>query len=476
MRGAPSGPGRELAGLLADGRRDEARRALAEAREAGEPPPDPAGLGGGRIGSVPRGEGGEGDEEPARDALTAWRLPPELGGGALFVSRGERPPRATLVDPEDTLVLSFGGIGAAVGTVPLDLYRRSPSGEVEVVAARTFDVGPGSAGDPAEGPTPEEVLEETEELLDAVREETGCGWIPFGELEREEWERARFLEIYNGLAEEHGAEPMDGPAVDRENLWIRYVHSVRHDTLESFARAVFRGRASPPAGEDALAEAADRLAEAVREETGIGLHGLTVETDGPRFVARLEGRELGAWPCTREDWTEVLEAAREEAGTGAEGSDASGGGVPRAVPGGAARLAEALGLQVAEELFLALRDGLEERLAEAERERLAALVEGEVGERVRAALADLLPEGAGLSAEVVELPRSYRHGDPEDVQERGLPPFGVEVRCWDPDAGATVAIETEPPDPGRLAREAAERLREALADAGAAGGGDADDG
>lgn len=456
MSGGTAGRLREL---LEEGRRDEAHGLLARTRDGSEPPPDPAELGAERIGTAPASA----DEHDPW--LAAWSLPAELGGGALFEGGipMTRRPRTTLVDPEDTVVVSFGGIGAAVGSVPLDVYRRTADGEVSVLAARTVEVGPGSYGEPFEGdPTPEELLEDTEELLDAVREATGCRWLRSGDLEQEAWDRGVFLERYNALAEEAGVEPLDGATVDRENFYMRYAHSIAYDSLEAFARDAFRAREAPRAADDALEAAARRLEEAIREETGIGADDLAVATDGPRFVARLDGEELSAWPCPRSDW----EATREE--LDAEVRAGAGDAEPEAV---AERLVEAQAERIAEALHVRAGDDLDERLVEAERERLSDRIADPVETAARGALSGLLPEGAEVSAEVVELPRGSRHGDPGDARERGLPDFGVEVRTWDPDAAALVEIEEVPPDPERLAREAVDRLRRALGDEG-----DGDDG
>lgn len=446
------GAGTEVLGdLLAEGRREEARRRLREAREAGADPPAPEALGARRLGGVGAGDG-EGGGESADD-LAAWSLPAEMGGGVLLVDVGGWRGGATLVDPDDTLILSFGGIGAAVGSVPLTLHRRSPDGEVEVALAWTFDVGPGSYGDHGEGGRkPEDVLADVRDLLDEISAAGGAAWVRFGDLEREAWDRAAFLDRYAELAREHGLDPMEPETADRENFWVRYGGSVRHDTLDAFARDVFRAREAPRAGEDLLEAAADRVGGLVREATGVDPAGLEVAPDGPRFVVRTPGGELGAWPCTRDEWEGLRASVREELEAG-EDLDARGL---------AGRLAEALALRLAERLFEAVRDGLEDRLAELERRRIAGLVREAVEDQARKALADLLPEGAELEAGVVELSRSYRHGDPEDEQGRGLPHFGLELRCWDPDAAATVPVEGVPPDAARLAREAAGALRREL--------------
>lgn len=417
----------ELRELLAGGGREEARRRLEEAREAREDAPDPEALGAERIGGVPEAAEEEGS------VLEAWALPEELGGGALFADRRIRPPHVTLVAPEDLLVLSFGGIGAAVGSVPVDVHRRSPDGEVEVVSAWTVEVGPGSAGEPyGDGPTPEELLEETRRLLEAVEAATGCGWVRSGDLPKEEWERETFLEHYGELAREWGAEPMDGETVDRQNFWIRYTSSIGHETVEGFARAVFRSAEAPRIDDAVLEDAAETLAWSIGEETGIRPDGLTVAVDGPRLEAWLDGETLAELRCTRAEGEELA----------AEGPD-----------------------RVAEALFTRLPDGLADRLVEIERERLSARLAGAVEERVRSGLAGDGSAAEGeldVSVEVVELPRPGRHGDPEEAGGRGHPPFGVSVRSWDPDAEVVVEIDVEPPDVERLAREAVDGLREAL--------------
>ncbi len=228
----------KLRELLSDGRRDEARKLL---REIEGRLPDPAELGAEPIGGVPA------DREPDEQVMTAWALPAGLGGGAVFYDRSGPPRRLSLVDPDDTLILSFGGIGAAVGSVPIDLHRRSPGGETGPVAAIVVDVGPGSYGD-ADGPSPEEIHEELGLLLDRVAEAAGSEWIRFRELDKEDWDRAGFLRAYNALAEEHGEPTLDGETVDRENFWIRYGSTPAYLSVEAYARAVFRARTGGEGG------------------------------------------------------------------------------------------------------------------------------------------------------------------------------------------------------------------------------------
>lgn len=225
----------EVRSLLAASRRDDARRLL---RDRDAPAVDPAELGAEAI-SLPD----EGPEEGV-EGLEAWALPAELGGGAVLAcDDAPGPRRLTLVDPDDTLVLSFGGIGAAVGSVPITVHRRSADGQTDGVAFLTVEVGPGSYGDPDPGePTPEEVADRTARLLDAVDEAAGCAWIRFGDLEKEEWNRAAFLERYNALADAAGVEPLDGETVDRENHWVRYGGSPRYLSVDAYARAVFEAR------------------------------------------------------------------------------------------------------------------------------------------------------------------------------------------------------------------------------------------
>lgn len=173
---------------------------------------------------------------------------------------------------------------------------------------------------------------------------------------------------------------------------------------------------------EVLTEAARLLAGSIREETGIPPRDLAVDARGETIRVRVGGRTV------------------------AERSGAAGN--PAAL---------------AETLHASLPDDLRERLVDLERARLSGLVADPVLEAVRAALARSRPgEEWDVSVDVVELPYAYRHGDPEDAQEEGYPPFAVEARSWDPDAAVTVEIEYEPPDADRLARAAADGLVEEL--------------
>lgn len=217
---------------LLDGRWTEARELLSD---MGGEVPDPAALGAERIGGVPR------SEPPAQQYATAWKLPAEAGGGVLINDVQSWPRRTRIVEPDATLVLRFGGIGAAVGSVPLDVFRRTAEGETEAVLGLVVDTGPAYYEPEL---TPEDLHRELRTLLDAVTEATGCEWIPFDELDKEEWDRETFLSHCTRLAEEAGVPPVEAEEVDTESLAMRYQESPAHLTLEAFALSIIGERST----------------------------------------------------------------------------------------------------------------------------------------------------------------------------------------------------------------------------------------
>lgn len=194
-----------------------------------------------------------------------------------------------------------------------------------------------------------------------------------------------------------------------------------------------------------LEEAADRLVRYVEEGTGgpgsgTGIHprDLELEADGLVVSVRLGGEELAEHSFEPEPW--------EEYEPDDPGPDA-----------------EDIAYTLAETLFVEC--DIKERLVEDERERLADLVLEEAEAEIPARLAEADPHRDwDLSVDVVELSYDYHHGDPDWVYEMGYPPFGLEVRSWDPDVEVVVEIEYEPPDVERLIDRAVDELLEAVDD------------
>ncbi len=173
---------------------------------------------------------------------------------------------------------------------------------------------------------------------------------------------------------------------------------------------------------DALSEASRLLRWTIEEETGIHLRDLELEVEDGEARATLGTRAL------------------------ARVGFADPPGDPNAV---------------AEALHLSLGSKLKERLVELERARLEEELVPAVERSARSALAEAdTSRGEELELSVVALPYRYRHGDPEEAQERGYPPFGLRVRGADLDVDVTVELELEPPDPERLSRRVVEKVLE----------------
>lgn len=172
--------------------------------------------------------------------------------------------------------------------------------------------------------------------------------------------------------------------------------------------------------------------------TGIAPRDVELEADDLVVSVWLGGEELAERSFEPEPW--------EEYGPDEPGPDA-----------------EHIAYTLLGELFAEY--DLEERLVEDERERLADLVVEEAETAILARLQEADPDRDwDLSLEVVERSHDYHHGDPEWVYEQGYPPFGLEVRSWDPDAETVVEIEYEPPDVDRLVDDAVDELLETVGD------------